>query len=768
MYSHSNKSDMIQPSEEAIDLVNIFNILKYYKKSIFFIILSTVLISVAYTYFSINKYQSSITLSVQDGFTNSSSQDQFFNQALGQQNSNVDNEMAIIKSYRVVKKAIEHLGLNTRYYLKNGYKNVEIFKGEAPFEVNGTFVRDEGAGYRFEITSVDEAHYSLTMVPSFAMKIKEVLGFSNPPLVSFSKTFTYGSKVIHPWFQLVVNKKDNFNGRAYSFTLASNDEVAGMVLESLTTSLSAEKSSIMILNYEDNLAERAQIVTQSIGEAYLAEEVEVKSSGAAKSIDFIDKQLKEVKAALEVSAKNVEQYKSSHTLFDPKVKGAIASQKLSEYESQLYEINMQENVLNNLLKNLKNNQEMKGIDVSAISMVQNSAVQALIQTLQQAHNSKAALMVDYTDKHPSVIKINQQILNLRGSLVETLETDLEGIRERKNTLNQIIASNKSDLEAIPYEEKELAQLSNEQDVNQKTYEYLLQKRAELALVEASNVSNTRIIDDASVSSAIRSNKLLIILIGFLGGFVIGLIQALLRNFIGNKINLIQDIEGKCISPIFAVLPEFNDKKSLFKDSLRIMLTKLEYHPINGNRPKVINFTSSVAGEGRTTIIVEFATIIAKSGKKVMVLDLNMRMPSLDKKLGLDNSKGMSSYLENHTELDEVLLKTEQGFDVILSGPISEGSYELMMSEKFSLLLDSLKESYDYVLILSPQVGIVADALLLIRMSDLNLFIFRAQYSKRSFVQIIDRFINEHHIDNSGIILNGLELNKIRPWQKKSN
>jgi Mrp family chromosome partitioning ATPase len=152
----------------------------------------------------------------------------------------------------------------------------------------------------------------------------------------------------------------------------------------------------------------------------------------------------------------------------------------------------------------------------------------------------------------------------------------------------------------------------------------------------------------------------------------------------------------------------------------------------------------------------------------MVLDLNMRMPSLDKKLGLDNSKGMSSYLENHTELDEVLLKTEQGFDVILSGPISEGSYELMMSEKFSLLLDSLKESYDYVLILSPQVGIVADALLLIRMSDLNLFIFRAQYSKRSFVQIIDRFINEHHIDNSGIILNGLELNKIRPWQKKSN
>jgi Mrp family chromosome partitioning ATPase len=114
------------------------------------------------------------------------------------------------------------------------------------------------------------------------------------------------------------------------------------------------------------------------------------------------------------------------------------------------------------------------------------------------------------------------------------------------------------------------------------------------------------------------------------------------------------------------------------------------------------------------------------------------------------------------------LKTEQGFDVILSGPISEGSYELMMSEKFSLLLDSLKESYDYVLILSPQVGIVADALLLIRMSDLNLFIFRAQYSKRSFVQIIDRFINEHHIDNSGIILNGLELNKIRPWQKKSN
>lgn len=770
MYPHSTKPDFVKAIEEEIDLAELLNTLKRYSRSIAVVALIIALLSGIYAYFSTSIYEAGLSLQVQSQSSAASQAkgDDFMNQALDAQGVNVDNEIAIVQSYSVVGKAIESLNLQTRYYVQSGFKSVELYK-EAPFAVEAGFLPEHVSGYRFHIRPVDATHFNLTIEPTLKMKIASWIGATpgNQPLIRFSKNFTYDSAISHPWFTLVIRKTGEFDDRGYYFTLSSNEEMAAMVQQSLNVGLSAEKSSVIFLSYQDNCPQRAQEVLHALAQAYLEQTVETKNAGAARTLNFIDKQLEGINAALQSSAQNLELYKSSHIVIDLKDKGAIATQKLSDLESQMYELNMQASILENLQNYIQANQDIKGIDIGSINMVANSPLQTLIRSLQEAYNQQTALIVDYTDKHPSVIKINQQIASLKSNLQQTINSNLQGVMQRKATLNAIIAKNRAELEAIPVQEKQLAQLNNSFVVNQKIYEYLLQKRAETAIIESSTVSGVRIIDDAAVGGdPVKPKRLLILAVGLILGLIAGVAQALFRNYLNDTIQSIGDVDKRSALPLISVLPFFTDKKSLYKDALRVLLTKFEYSP-DTEKPKVINFTSSVPGEGRTTTVTGFAEVAAQSGKKVILLDMDMRSPSIHDKLSLRNERGIGSYIEGKNTLEEVINRTVQkGLDVITSGPLTHGSYEMIMSEPFQTLLRTLRERYDYVLVVSPPAGVVADALLLMRLSDLNLFVARAKYSKRSFIKNIDRFVEEHGFANAGIILNGLELNKIRPWNKK--
>lgn len=766
MYSHSNKPEFVRTLDEEIDLIELIEALRRYGRSIAVVALLVTLAAGVYAYFSTSVYEAGLTLQVQSQSQQPSRGDDFMNQALEAQGVNVDNEMAIVQSYSVISKAVEALNLQTRYFVKSGFKTRELYK-EAPFIVEAGFLPEMVSGYEFHIRPVDAAHFTLTVEPSLKMKLAAKLGTLDRPMLRISKTFAYDATISHPWFTLVLRKSGEFDNREYHFTLSSNEEIGSMVQQSLNVALTAEKSSVLFLSYQDNVPLRAQEVLHALAQAYLEQAVETKNAGAAKTLAFIDKQLEGINAALQNSAHNLELYKSSHIVIDLKDKGSIATQKLSELESQMYELNMQASILENLQNYIHVNQDIKGIDIGSINLVMNSPLHTLIRSLQEAYSQQSALMVDYTDKHPSVIKINQQIVALKNNLNQTLNSNLQGIMQRKATLNTIIAKHRAELEAIPVQEKQLAQLNNSFAVNQKIYEYLLQKRAETAIVESSTVTGVRIVDDAGVGGdPVKPKRLLILLVGLVLGFIAGVAQALFRNYLDNTVRSIHDVERHTKLTLYSILPFFSDKKSLYNDALRVLLTKFEYAP-EGQKAKIITFTSSVPEEGRGTTVVGFAHVAAQSGKKVVVLDMDLRAPTIHKKLGLSNDKGIASYVSGRRSLEDVLIPTAQkGLDLITAGEAEGGSYEMIMSESFQNLLATLKERYDYVLVVSPPAGVVADALLLMRLSDLNLFVLRAAYSKRSFLSTINRFVEEHGFGNAGIILNGLELTKIRPWKKR--
>ena len=774
MSSYSNNQN-IHPSsvDEEIDLKDIFATLTRYKRSIIVIASSVTFLALVYVYFSTSIYQASLSLQIQASSTSSSTrpgEDDFMATALDARGQNVDNEIAVLQSYFIAQKALQKVNIGTRYYTTQNFKTIELYR-DTPFSVDADAIVERLIDYKFKLHPLDGNHFHLSVEPTFKMKviniIRSIAGSvpENEKLIYINETYTYNTPINTPYFRIRVNKVGEFTNTNYAFTITPNEFMFPEIQEALSVAIASEKGSVLQLSYEDNIPERAQVILDAIAEAYREQSIEAKNSSAKNTLAFIDQQLKGINTALQNSATNLENFKSAHIVIDPKEKGIIASQKLSELQTQRNEIEMQESVLANLLAYINSNRDSNGIDAGSMSTV-SAPILSLIEKIQAADNARTSMVIDYTDNHPSVIKITEQINKLKANLKGTIESSLRGIRQRKTTLDQIIAQNNADLEAIPAQEKQLSQLSNSFTVNQKVYEYLLQKRAETAIVESSTVSTVRVIDQALVGAdPIKPKRLLVVLVGMILGFIIGVAQAFIRNYLANTIQTINDLEKNTHLPLYSVLPLFGERKSLYKDALRVLFTKLEFST-NQPKPKLVTFTSSVQGEGRSTTVVELAQVIGNSGKRVIVLDLDMRGSKIQERLNLDNMTGMSTLLSRKSTLESVIHNISPNADVITSGPIPENPYDLIMSETFRVVLNELKATYDYIFVLSPPAGLVADALVLMRMSDLSLIVFKAAYSKKDFLVNTNRFVHEHNLQDVGMVLNGLELKKIRPWLRK--
>lgn len=747
--------------EEEIDLKEIIGSLLRYKKSMIGVTLGILLLSIFIASSKTDIYQADLTLQVQD--TSSQGPGDFMSAALGTQGSNLGNEIAIFKSRFIAKKVLEKVQVGTRYYSAEGFKSVELYK-QAPFIVQAYGIGEKLIGYEFQLQALDAGHFRLSLKPTFSMKFAAFFGSDSAAsmikLTTFEGVFSYGSIITHPLFKLKVTQIANMSTGSYAFTVTPDEMMYGMIQSSLNITPAAEKGSILILSYQDNVPQRAQDVLNAIAEAYEKQNIKIKSESAEKTLSFIDEQLAAVNEGLQKSAINLKDYKSSHVVVELGSKVGIVANDLSKYEAQMYELDMQQSMLESMLAFIKNNKEIRGIDLSGAS----EPVISLIQKIQELNTLHSSLLVDYTPKHPSVMKVNDQLASLKSDLQGTLESSLRGLKQRKSSLQEIINKHTASFEKLPEEERQLTQLNRSFMVNEEIYKFLLQKRAETAIIESSTVSGMRIIDDALINGpAVQPNRVLIVMMGLIIGLILGILQAFIRYFLANTIQTINDLESHATLPLYSVLPLFKEKKSLYEDALRVLVTRLEFAE---TKPKVITITSSVKGEGRTTTALELAKVISQSGKKVVILDLDMRASRVNQKLAMANGAGMSTLLTGQNSFEEVLRKIDNNMDVVVAGPVPANPYELIISQRLKLLLEELKGLYDYIILESPPVGLVADALVLMRLSDLNLIVFKAAYSKKDFIKSTNRFVHEHQLHNVGLILNGLELKKIRPWLRK--
>ncbi len=439
----------------------------------------------------------------------------------------------------------------------------------------------------------------------------------------------------------------------------------------------------------------------------------------------------------------------------------MTAEKLSDYESKLQELEIEQTVLSNLQQYIMNNDDISGITLGATGFADAGLIK-MISELKEKTVERKMLLTEFTEMHPDVIKLSEVINSLRSSILFTIKSSLSVLQQRKQSLTKIIDSYKASLAQLPEQEQKLANLTRTAMVNEKIYSFLLEKRAETAILRSSTVSKTRVIDKAMLPEfPVKPKRSLIVIVGLILGLIVGIAYAFLREFIDNTVKSKEDIERLTHIPLYGVIPEVRGKKfgSVFLEAFRTLRTNLEFMR-SDKRYQSIVVTSTVSGEGKTTVAANLAVILAKGGKKVVVVDLDMRRAKLSEYFELKNDKGISTLLSRKSMLDEVIQhSSKEGVDIIAAGPTPPNPSELIMSDYAKEIMDILRGRYDYIILDTPPVGLVTDAAILMHNADASLLVVKYGYTKKEFVKSLDRMVQDHQVEHVGIVLNGVDINK---------
>jgi tyrosine-protein kinase Etk/Wzc len=359
-------------------------------------------------------------------------------------------------------------------------------------------------------------------------------------------------------------------------------------------------------------------------------------------------------------------------------------------------------------------------------------------------------------------------------LKDALKISLESATSQKNELMSQLSASEQRIFSLPEKQLEFEELQRVYLINEKYYTILLEKEAEYALSKAGIVSNTEILEAPKISGfPISPNKTLIVGLTVFIALSLCAALVLIRYAAHDVVTSLYDVQKASATTIniLGVVPTYKQSmpnsqvvihenpKSMISESFRTIRSNLEF--INNTEDaKVIAITSTISGEGKTFVALNLAGIIAFSGKRVVLLDLDMRKPKIHKGFGVDNEKGMSTLLIGKNVVKNCVRKSKiENLDFITAGPVPPNPSELIINGRFKETIEELKTMYDIIVVDNPPVGLVTDGVPVITNADFPIYVLRNNYSKKNFVQNIDRLILENKISRLSIVLNGIEKNK---------
>lgn len=679
----------------------------------------------------------------------------------------IDTEVSILKSRSLIEKALEDVGFQIRYFTFNNYKEIELYK-DTPIEVKELTVKNPLVyGSRFIVEPIDGEKFKLYvdhggLVTSVKKSLASLLGKRSREL-DYSGVHSFGEKIDNSYFSLVVQKKGRLGEAKYAFVILDKDRAVDEVSKNLSVFPVSKNGSVIKLIYQDSVAQRAKDFLDHLVDKYLEQSVSKKTSKASTALSFVEKQLQEVSKKLQESAVKLENFKEENNLVDIKTESQVILTNRSQVKRELEKVKVQESAFNALYN------EFKTGNYGAVSSLAKEypVLASLLDDLQKAKSKKISLLAKFTEEHPDVQKVNEEIDDIRMALESAIESISDSLSEKRRSLEDTLYNSETTLLKFPEKERELAALQRKYKVNEQTYEFLLQKQAEMSINKASTVSGNRVLDRAVLpTKPIKPNVPMILLTSLLLGFLTAMVVAYLREVLDDKIKTREDVVSHTRIPFYGVVPQvksadkmftIEDQQSVASEALRLIRTNLEFIPTE-NKSKVIVVTSTVPGEGKTTIATNLAAVFGMSDKKTIVLSLDMRRPMLHRVFGLTNKIGMSTVLSKNNTLKEVIWehKKIKNLDIITSGPIPPNPSELMQSGKIDKIIEELRKEYDYIIIDAPPMGMVTDALLLMKLADISLIVFRSEYSEKEYLKSLEDMVQSYQIKNVGIVLNAVK------------
>lgn len=621
----------------------------------------------------------------------------------------IDAEIQILKSRTNAEKVVKRLHLNLQTSLE---------KGEPTFRL-------------LELTpSPDASAYVIRLTESSAYSVADEYG----NVIGKGKS---GELVQEKDITLLLDGLQGAAGDRFLIELVPFNHAVKDLRKKTTAAEIARRTNIIQISYTDTDPVRAKDVVNMLIQAYLEQTIAYKTEEASRTVEFLEQQLESVKVDLDIAERNLQEFKSTTGIVQLDVEAEELIKKISSTEKERAVITLQKKQAEFALKSVKGAIE-NGTTYSPSVIRDDAVIAGMASKVAELEAQKQSLLSDYTAAHPAVKSLQEQIDELQNRIASTYETGMNNFEKQEGGIAGQISLYESQLKKLPHAERELARLTRLYKVNADIYTFLLQKREEARIAKASTISNIDIVDPAiTPEEPVRPKKALYLFFGLLGGGIIGSFVVFSREYLDDTIKDAETAKRELGVPLLAIIPYFSprqeespvgkkpaslvahyDPKSSVSEAFRSLRTSIHFSSVS-KKPQVLLVTSSLPYEGKTTIIGNLAFILNQTGTRVLLIDCDLRRPSLHKLYSSAKTPGLTEFLAGDTDLDSLIHSTGiPGLDFIAAGTTPPNPAELLGSDKMKTLLETLRGRYDAVLIDAPPLLPVTDALLLSVNADL--------------------------------------------------
>lgn len=663
-------------------------------------------------------------------------------------------------------------------YLKDGRFRIEDAYGETPFmlklqpnqyQLLNTLIKIEfldNDRFRLSVDFNEKATYKL-----INYKDETQIDFEGNTK-RFSKEFLVDEYINLPFLKAQIEtKKDvkNLKGQSFYIQLRSIDQVAGEYQNVRAAGLTG--TSLIELSLSGpNKNRLVDYLNETV--IVLAElELEEKTNYARSTKEFIDAQFRNTSDSLKLIEDNIGKFKQENEIYELSAEGGeIFSQTLSLDKMQ-EQLGDRIAYFNNLESYIKTHSDFTNIPAPAIINIEDGSIAGMVGKLTELSIRKEKLSKEVTANHPSLKAVEQEVATTRNVLLENLSSLKNETRITLNNSRNRLSNYNSELNKLPSKEQKLLNFQRKYSLTESNYVFLMQKRYEADIAIASTVSDISVLDTAKDTGqgSILPRTEFNYMVALLLGTILPLFLIIAKEVLDTRIHSTEDIEKISPIPVLGVvgnngtdsnLAVFTKPKSGVAESFRALRSNIQFLFTRSTKDKckTILVTSSVSGEGKTFVSINMATVFALGGKKTILVGMDLRKPKIFEDFEVSNEKGIVNYLIGEENLEAIIQKTKiPNLDVITAGPVPPNPSELLISSATDELLSSLKETYDYIILDTPPIGLVSDAVELLKYADSTLYIVRQNYSQKGMLKMINEKYVKEEITNISMVLNDFTM-----------
>ncbi|GMT48184.1 MAG: tyrosine protein kinase [bacterium] len=667
------------------------------------------------------------------------------------QTSEIPSQIELIKSRTIAEEVVRKLKYDQRVFdisgdLDPGVTNLQIPQKFIDEEIEVEFTDSKG---NFTVTKEGE---SLGR------------GIVGTPFKSGSGLY-FDLKEVNPY------KGASFKIKRSRFYEAVED------LQKKVTVSPVRNTNIVYIKVQDSDPRMAAAIANSIVKRYIQHDISKRSKEATYMIKFVKKQIEPTQKKLENALESLAAHKRNSRVVYLKEGTKKLIENIGALEQEKTNLDIKEQQVRYLYDEVQKN--ITDTSTLNLSVLEDTVVQSMIGSLAMLENNRKSLLSEYTARHPQVVALSAEINEIKKRINASILNTLDSLRTKKESFSKEIGRLRAELKVLPEEEKRLAGLVLNKEVLSNINAFLFQKLNEATITQASTISSIQVVDPAIVpKKPIKPQKKRNILLAVVVGLMSGVGFAFFFDYLDNSIKTPRDVEERLGLPVFGHIPlvqaektkqplsgrrsnsgliTLDSTKSITAESFRSLRTNLQF-AVPEKRGRVFHFTSTMQGEGKTTITANLGVTLALMGSRILIIDLDLRKPRIHHIFDINREPGITHLLAGKSDFKEIIRPTAtEHLYVIPAGIIPPNPSELLSQQDLSDFLDKTRKEFDYILIDSPPVLPVTDSLLLGRLADASFIVIKLGETSFPAVEQSIKQLRSVNVNVAGAI-----INKIKP------